>query len=479
MKKRLIVWYLIIACLMVFPTSVWAAEPLAEARELIKNDYVTAVDAKVLQMKTIKEMVAALDDPYSTYIEPDNLKEFLSSLDGEYVGVGMYIEQINKECQVTSPIPGSPAEKAGIQPGDVILKVNGISVAGLSSGEVAAKIRGPEGTRVSVTIRRATQVLTYQLLRQTIRISSVEYFMIGPSTGYVRLNGFNSDSPTAMKSALDQLTADGALTLVLDLRDNPGGLLDVAVSLAGEFIPKGPVVHVIQRGDDEYTLSSYKTPRGLPLAVLVNGNTASAGEILAGAIQDAATGKIVGVKTYGKGSVQTIFTLSNGGGLKMTIAKYLTPKRHEVNKIGISPDVLVTEEGQQLAAGVKTLGSDSELYDFLLSLDSPQYFAGSQIGRLPANPYLQGGSIMVPLRTVAGALGGKVTWQDGKTVVLSAKGKIVVDLHKRTITTNGIASGGQAVLRQGQLMVPLRLLTNSLGYKTIWYQDNHSVAVTQ
>ena len=228
-------------------------------------------------MKTIKEMVAALDDPYSTYIEPDNLKEFLSSLDGEYVGVGMYIEQINKECQVTSPIPGSPAEKAGIQPGDVILKVNGISVAGLSSGEVAAKIRGPEGTRVSVTIRRATQVLTYQLLRQTIRISSVEYFMIGPSTGYVRLNGFNSDSPTAMKSALDQLTADGALTLVLDLRDNPGGLLDVAVSLAGEFIPKGPVVHVIQRGDDEYTLSSYKTPRGLPLAVLVNGNTASAG----------------------------------------------------------------------------------------------------------------------------------------------------------------------------------------------------------
>ena len=163
----------------------------------------------------------------------------------------------------------------------------------------------------------------------------------------------------------------------------------------------------------------------------------------------------------------------------MTIAKYLTPKRHEVNKIGISPDVLVTEEGQQLAAGVKTLGSDSELYDFLLSLDSPQYFAGSQIGRLPANPYLQGGSIMVPLRTVAGALGGKVTWQDGKTVVLSAKGKIVVDLHKRTITTNGIASGGQAVLRQGQLMVPLRLLTNSLGYKTIWYQDNHSVAVTQ
>jgi len=478
MKMKFGCHLLILCLLLLFPAAAWA-EPLGEVRDLIRTDYVTQVDAAVLEKPTIAATMEALNDPYSTYIEPERLKEFLSSLDGEYVGVGMYIEQVDKICRVSSPIPGSPAEKAGIQPGDVILRVNGVSMAGLTASEVAGRIRGPEGTQVTVTIQRDDLIRTYTLIRQPIHISSVEYYLIGPATGYILLNGFNSDSPAAMKNALDRLAADGAENLVLDLRDNPGGLLDVAVSLAGEFVPKGAVVHVVQRGDKEYTLNTYKTPRSLPLSVLVNGNTASAAEILAGAIQDADSGTLVGTKTFGKGSVQTIYTLSNSGGLKLTIAKYLTRDRHEVNAVGLTPDIVAAEADQQLAAGVAAIGPDLALYDFLSSLESPTYFAGSKKGRLPATPYILNGNLMVPLRSVATSLGASVLWQAGNTVVTTDQGEIVINAARQTVLVDGISGSqyGRVVLRQGQLMVPLKLLTTAMGYQTRWYPDNKSVAV--
>lgn len=479
-RRLLIVTAFLIAFAFLFNISVYAAEPLDEVKGLIQNKYLNDVGEDVLGKTSVQEMVYALNDPYSNYIKPDNFQDFLSSLDGKYVGVGMYIQQVKDSCQVISPMKGSSAEKAGIKSGDIITHVDGNTITGLTSSEVAAKIRGLEGTKVSVTVKRGKESLTFSMTRQTISITSVEYRLIGPEVGYITLDGFNSESPEEMDQALDDLIAQHAELLVLDLRNNPGGLLDVAVAISGEFVAKGPVVHVIQKSNREYTLKSNKVPRGLPVAVLVNGGTASASEILAGAIQDAKTGIIVGTNTFGKGCVQTVFTLSNGGGLKLTTAKYLTRGRQDINLKGITPDIIESDENKQMERAVNSLGTGIKLYDLQVTVDSPIAFAGYRTLRLSENPFMQGGTVMVPLRNAAVALGAEVVWKSGKASVVSSKGKIVVDMKNKKITipvSNRVIKGSP-IEKNGQIMVPVRALAESLGYKTIWQAPLKSAAIT-
>lgn len=479
MKRRLNFVFCFALILILSTHGLAFADELGEIKELIKYRYVHDVDEDVLGKDSIKGIMDALNDPYSTYLTPETFRDYLSSLDGRYIGVGMHIQQIDNSCQVVNPIPGSPAEKAGIKPGDIITHVDGTSVIGFNSTEVAAKIRGLEGTKVSLTIKRGGEVFTFIMVRANIQLATVEYRIIGPGIGYIKLDSFNSESPEEISQALDYLTDQKTETLVLDLRDNPGGLLNVAVAIAGEFVPKGPVAHVIQKGNQESTLSSFKVPRGLPVVVLVNNGTASAAEILAGAIQDAKTGIITGGKTYGKGSVQTIFTLSNGGGLKLTTAKYLTRGRQDINLKGITPDIIENDETKQLEKAVKSLGEDVKLYDAQFSLDSPLAFAGYGMYQLPALPYQDGGSIMVPLRSVAGYLGADVIWEKGKANVVSSQGKIVVDMEKKQIILSDAHQviTGKPVMKNGLIMVPVRALAEPLGYKTIWQAATQSVAI--
>ncbi|MGI6066883.1 MAG: S41 family peptidase [Bacillota bacterium] len=480
MKRRLFCVLCFVLVLFVSMQGlVFADNGLLEVKELIKNCYVQDVEEDVLGKNNIKEMVDTLNDPYSTYLTPETFKDYLSSLDGRFTGVGMHIQQVGNSCQVVSPMPGSPAEKAGIKPGDIITHVDGESVEGLNSTEVAAKIRGPEGTKVSVTVKRGSEALNFIMVRKNIILPTVEYRKIGPNIGYIKLDSFNSASPAELSLALDCLIDQKVETLVLDLRNNPGGLLNVAVAIAGEFVPKGPVVHVIQKGNQESTLRSFKIPRGLPVAVLVNGGTASAAEILAGAIQDAKTGIIIGAKTFGKGSVQTVFALSNGGGLKLTTAKYLTRGRQDINLKGLTPDFIENNENKQLEKAVKSLGDEIRLYAAQISLDSPLAFAGYGMYQLPALPYQEEGLVMVPLRSVAGYLGAEVKWEDGKAEVKSSQGKVVVDMEKEQIIMPDSQQviSGRPVLKNGLIMIPVRALTEPLGYNTIWQATTRSVAI--
>lgn len=480
-RKGLIVFCCTLIMILFWGTVSYADENLNQVRELIQRNYVGDVVPDVLNKTSVQEMVYSLNDPYSVYIEPDEFQEFLSSLDGKYAGVGMYIQQVDQICRVLSPMPGSPAEKAGIKSGDIITHVNGQSMAGRSSSEVAATIRGPEGTSVTVTVKRGQKVLNFKLIRETIHMPSVDYRLIEPKVGYLKLYSFNSESPEEIDDALDDMMSMGIETLVLDLCDNPGGLLSVAVDIAGNFVPKGPVVFVNQKGNREYTLRSFDVPRGLPTAVLVNEDTASAAEILAGAIQDAKTGFLVGTKTFGKGSVQTIFTLPNGGGLKLTTAKYLTRGRQEINSKGLTPDIFEKDAEKQLETAAKKLYSQVKPYDIQLRAGSRVVFVGFNSKEMSVAPNIENGTFMVPLRNVAEYLGYSVKWDQGKVLVNSSERKLIVDVNAKKMIGSGLTDGSNqpVQVKNGSTMVPVRSLAEAFDCRLFWHQKTNCLSLMQ
>lgn len=479
MKKRLLVIMCFVFIIAQFVSGgAYADNSIDEAKQLINKYYVHEVDETVLEQSSINEMVNQLNDPYSTYMDATNFNEFLSALDGSYAGVGMYIEKNGDNIQVLKPMPGSPAQEAGIKPGDVLIHVDDESIDGLSVSEVASKIRGPKGSSVTIKVKRDNEIITFNVIRDIIQLSSVEYKLLEPGIGYIKLHSFTAQSPTEMEEALQSLISKGIESLVLDLRDNPGGLLNVAVKIAGDFVPKGPVVHVVQRGQKEQVYNTWDKPKGLPVSVLVNERTASAAEILAGAIQDAKTGMIIGITTFGKGSVQTIFTLESGGGLKLTTAKYLTRGRQDINGKGLTPDIYEGDKDKQLETAVEILGGGETPYDVQLSVNSNAVFVGYRTYYLPVKPFIYEGKTMVPLRSVAGYLGLNTQWEHKQAVISLESDKVIFDpiTHKIIKGNNTLDIEGKILIKNGNTMIPVRLLEH-LGVKVIWQDSTKTINI--
>ncbi|MCS6942385.1 MAG: S41 family peptidase [Geminocystis sp.] len=300
--------------------------------------------------QAISEMLATLNDPYTRFFPPEQYKSLQISTSGELSGVGLQISinPENNQLEVVSPLPNSPAELAGIQPHDQILSIDGIPANTLTLDEAASRIRGEEGTVVILEIKsqKDGQLRHYKLRRQRLSLSPVfarldttypEY-----PIGYIRLTQFTSKATEEIAHSIVKLEEEGAKAYVLDLRNNPGGLLQAGVDIASLFLPEGTIVYTVNR---QGVLGSYESdghPVTLaPLVVLVNGGTASASEILAGALQDNHRAVLVGEKTFGKGLIQSLFQLPDGAGLTITVAKYETPSHRDINKQGIMPDIEV------------------------------------------------------------------------------------------------------------------------------------------
>lgn len=318
------------------------AVKLFRAMQLVKTRYVEEVPVDTLMTGAIKGMITSLGDPHSVYMDANMYKEFMIQTEGSFGGVGIVIGVKDKVLTVIAPVEGTPGEKAGIKSGDQIVKIDGQETKNMVLDEAVGKIRGPEGTQVVLTILRpGLEPKDYPVTRSNIQIKTVAGKMLEDHIGYIRISMFNENTGNDFIRKYQELEQAGMKALILDMRDNPGGLLEESVKVAGKLVPKGPIVSVVTRDGKRDVHSSVLEKVPYPAVVLVNGGSASASEIVAGAIQDTGSGTLVGVKTFGKGSVQTLLRLDMQTAIKLTIAKYYTPSDRSINGTGIMPDVVV------------------------------------------------------------------------------------------------------------------------------------------
>ncbi|MDN5277311.1 MAG: carboxyl-terminal processing protease [Clostridiales bacterium] len=319
-------------------------QTLEEVRQTIERDYIEEPDQDKLFVGAIKGMTAALGDPYTTYFTAEEYKEFIVQTQGSYAGVGLMVTVDEKDNLITvvRAFKDSPAAKAGIQQGDKIIKVEDLEVTGSELDKAVSMMKGEPGTKVNITILRDGQPLNFTLERAVIEIPDMEYRMIGDGIGYIWLYQFDENSPKNFKSAVEELKGQGMKGLVLDLRGNPGGLLQACTEIADMLLPEGLIVYSENRQGRGEKYYSDKEYLGIPLVVLVNEYSASASEVLSGAIQDYGVGTIIGKTTFGKGLVQGLRgPFRDGSALKITVAKYFTPKGRDIHQKGVVPDIEV------------------------------------------------------------------------------------------------------------------------------------------
>ncbi len=333
--------------------------PFWEAWTIVHQQYVDQpVDNTKLMQGAITGMVNALNDPHSNYWTPQVYQDNTNFLQGQYAGIGAYVDTSGKLLTITKPIAGSPAEKAGLQAGDQIIKIDGQDITNLDAESVRQKVLGNPGTVVTLTIQRPGQDAPFdvKITRATIVVPSVSSKMLANNLAYIQIVDFGQTTAQDFHDQLKALLANNPKGIILDLRDNGGGYLDTAISVASEFIPSGVIVYE-QSGNG--TKKPYQAVSGglatgnIPLVVLVNGYSASASEIVSGAIQDSGRGKLVGEKTYGKGTVQLVIPLNNNqGAVHITVARWLTPKGRQIDGKGLTPDIAATLTAANIKAGV-------------------------------------------------------------------------------------------------------------------------------
>lgn len=317
---------------------------LKNIEKLVKSKYLNVSD--IDETNTIDGAIAgyinALGDEYTEYIPADKMKEYTESVMGNFVGIGIYmVKNTDKDLvQVLSPIRESPAEKVGIKAGDLITKVDGVSYTADQMTEMANTIKGEEGSKVTLEILRGEETLTFEVIREKVNTNPVYSEKLENDIGYLEISSFDEGVAEDFKAKYLTLKEQGIKGLVIDLRDNGGGLVDEALKIVDYIVPKNQttLITVDKDGKEEVTKSKEDKLIEEPVVVLVNASSASASEIMAGALKDLGAAQIVGTKTYGKGVIQQLLTLSNGAGLKITVEEYYTPNKAKINKVGIIPD---------------------------------------------------------------------------------------------------------------------------------------------
>lgn len=318
------------------------ASELSKYKRLIDKYFLGDVDEEKLKEGAIKGYIEGLDDQYTEYISKDDMKDYLEDATGNFVGIGIYMTKDTdaNKIMVLSPIKGSPAEKAGILPGDYIVAVDDVTYTADDMSVAANKIKGEVGSSVKVEILRNSETKTFEITRENIKVNPVEGKVLENNIGYIEFSSFDDGTADDFKAKYGELEKQGIKSLVIDLRNNGGGIVSEALQIADYILDKDDVIlYEVDKNNKEEIEKSENAPIiNMPIVLLTNGNTASSSEILAGALKDHGKAKIVGTKTYGKGVIQQLLTLPDGSGLKITSEEYLTPNKTKINKIGIEPD---------------------------------------------------------------------------------------------------------------------------------------------
>lgn len=322
------------------------AKTFTYLKNFIEKNYIGDLDEQKMLQEAIKGYVKGLGDEYSEYITSDEMKGFMEDTNGRYVGIGIYIANNTQTNQilVLMPMEGSPAQEAGIQSGDIIVKINGEEYKGDQLTEASNKMKGEEGSKVKLEILREDETIEIEVERKNIKVNHIESEMLSNQIGYLQLSTFDDGTAEEFKAKYEELQKQGAKSLIIDLRNNGGGIVKEATDIADMMIEKGKTLLITSSKNEEEEITKAQKDRSItiPVVVLVNKNSASASEILAAALKESDNAKIVGEKTYGKGVIQTIYTLSDGSGLKLTTNEYFTPNHNVINKIGITPDIEVS-----------------------------------------------------------------------------------------------------------------------------------------
>ena len=362
MKKNLIIIIIIIICFVFFNTKSYSnttsdklyekIDLFGEVLEKIKQEYVDEIDQADVMDSAINGVLQSLD-PYSAYMSPDLFKSMQTESKGEFGGLGIEIGMEAGVVKVIAPISDTPAEKAGIKAGDYIVRINKEQVQGKTLMEAVKLMRGPVGSSIELTVRRKEikKSLTFNIKRQIIEVKSVESKILGnkKNIGYIKLKSFNENSDKQFIKKIKNYEKQKLIGYIIDLRNNPGGLLNQAVSITDFFLEEGEIVSTKGRRISEtrkFFARSGDGIKGKPIIVLINNGSASASEIFAGALKDHKRAIILGENSYGKGSVQSIIPLRNGGGIRLTISKYYLPSGKSISEVGVSPDIIVEEQNQ-------------------------------------------------------------------------------------------------------------------------------------
>ena len=333
---------------------------MAKVVNAVKSHFVTEVEPGTMLEGALKGLVGHLGDPYSEYLDHEGYQQLNEDTTGTFSGIGVHVGVKDGLVTVIAPIMGSPADEAGLRAGDQILSVDGDDVTQATLEEAVRLIRGPEGSTVNLQVARDGQLLYFSIVRDNVKLASVQWEMVGDDIGYLRIINFTEDTVESVAEAVREMENRGANGLLLDLRSNPGGLLQEAIEIAPIFVPKGPIVEIAGRDGSHEQVTSSSDGYRHPIVVLVNGGSASASEILAGAIRDRGVGILVGTKTFGKGSIQSIISLRDGTGLKITTARYFTPSGRVIHGEGIEPHIEVElEEGE--TASSPSNGPDTQV----------------------------------------------------------------------------------------------------------------------
>lgn len=486
--KRVLIFIII---LMLINTSFL---PAAQARqygpelyneifEMVKDYYIDYIEDEYLFQGAIEGMLWHLD-PYSTYFTEEQYEQFSDSMDNSYTGIGIYLEEIDGCIVIVGVIPGTPAGRAGIIVGDRIIAVNDTNVVGHSLYEAGLLMQGEAGTKINLLIQREgeAELIEVNLTREKVSIPPAEYEILEGNLGYLRLDIFNDKADSYVSSALNYLRQEKVAGLILDLRSNPGGYMYSAVDIAGHFVD-GPVVYLAGRdGEKEPLVAPMREKWDRPLVVLVDYYTASAAEILAGAIQDYKKGVLVGDITYGKGSTQSLIELENGGYLKLTTYNFYTPQGKEIEWVGIEPDYPVEDDTEIFPRGQAVLWN--LLYPgctVFVSNNCYTFYNGSS-AKMNIPPEMINGQLYLPLRSILDVFSFKPVWNsesrkisflddNGEVVSFKAGDKTVhVGERKHLLSA-------PAVIKNGTTMVPVEFL-NVCGIKYRLSDDEKAVIIS-
>ncbi|MFB9275137.1 S41 family peptidase [Cohnella cellulosilytica] len=430
-----------------------SAQQTEEVRELLEHYHLKSPEDSELADKEIDEMVDSLGDPYTQYFDDQEWKAYSSELEQTFVGVGIVMMEEKGKVYVEDVIADSPAAEAGILAGDLLVSADGKSFAGKSMADIQKIIRGEEGTVVALTVSRSGKSLKFKITRKSVHVPVVSAKMLEQGIGYLALSSFTSDAAKEVKRELEKLEKNDLISLVLDLRNNGGGYVNSAQEIAGLFIKEGVLAHMRDRdGNDEpLSISGTERPYEYEVVILVNGNTASASELLSGALRDYGVAKLVGTKTYGKGVVQSLISLKSGGVLKVTIQEYYTPKGKKVDQVGLAPDLARSGAAEQLIGAFRLAGGKKLIVSWQDGVLTVNGIRMSQ----PDAARQEGKLWYFNLKLGAELAGAKLTYDAKNRSYTLTKGS-----QKETIQ----ASDPRVTVKDGRTSIDVRLLAK-------WFKD--------